>query len=357
MLKIEMLTERLSFGKISGFFPRDKPDLTSRLLLRGLHAASQRRRKHRQTLKAPQSAPVIPHTVSAASLAYIRRLTNRPSFPMRLSALPLKQVIDLRVPGATELRPARLYLPYGKVRGVVLFLHGGGFVHCGLNSHHGICCRLARASGAAVLSFDYSLAPEHKFPAAVEDVWAAFSWLAAEAWRWGGSIAIAGDSAGGTLAAVLCQKVREAHRSGANPSSPAPVMQVLYYPATLGREETPSREKFAHGYFLTKAMMEWYGSQYASSEDDLLNPDFAPGLQKDLSGLPPAWIMTAECDPLRDEGALYAQRLTQAGNVVSYTCVRGTLHGFLLFYPMMRKARRVLRQSGHALRTAFRGRG
>ncbi|MFT8920366.1 MAG: alpha/beta hydrolase [Gluconobacter oxydans] len=266
----------------------------------------------------------------------------------------MKRVIDLRVPGAAELRPARFYLPYGKVRGVVLFLHGGGFVHCGLNSHHGICCRLARASGAAVLSFDYSLAPERKFPAAVEDVWAAFNWLAAEAWRWGGSVAVAGDSAGGTLAAVLCQKVRQVHRNGANPSLPAPVMQALYYPATLGREETPSREKFAQGYFLTKAMMEWYGSQYAASEDDLLNPDFAPALQKDLSGLPPAWIVTAECDPLRDEGALYARRLTQAGNMVSYTCARGALHGFLLFYPMMRKARRVLRQSGHALRTAFR---
>jgi acetyl esterase len=276
---------------------------------------------------------------------------------MRLSALPLRRIIELRVPGASALRPARLYLPHGKVRGAVLFLHGGGFVHCGLNSHHGICCRLAYASGAAVLSFDYSLAPEHKFPAAVDDVLAAFNWLTSEAWRWGGPVAVAGDSAGGTLAAVLCQKVRERRRAGAGPTVPAPVMQVLYYPATLGREETLSRERFADGYFLTKAMMEWYGSQYASSEEDLLNPDFAPALRDDLSDLPPAWIMTAECDPLRDEGALYARRLAEAGNVVRFICVRGTLHGFLQFYPMMRKARRVLRESGRALRAAFRVEG
>ncbi|NHN89363.1 alpha/beta hydrolase [Acetobacter conturbans] len=329
-----------------------RPDLPSRLLLGWLNREARKRRVRLEHTR-PEDQPF---TTSAAALTYIRRITGRPSFPMRLSALQVRRVLDLRVPGATELRPARLYIPYGRPRGVVLYMHGGGFVHCGLNSHHGICCRLARASGAAVLSYDYRLAPENKFPAAVDDVWAAFRWIASEAWRWGGEVAVAGDSAGGTLAAVLCQLARTARQDGtlADSGVPQPVMQILFYPATLGLEETPSRKIFAHGYFLTRAMMDWYGHQYAVSEADAADPRFAPGLQTELSGLPPAWIMTAECDPLRDEAAQYAEALKAAGNVVTYVCMSGTLHGFLQFYPLMRKGRRVLWKSGRALRKVFR---
>lgn len=177
-----------------------RPDAISRLFLLwiGWMLRLQARRLARQPV-----ALEPPEAVRAENLARLRKLAGRPSFPMALSSLPLKRVLDIRVPGARELRPARLYIPRGKVKGVVLYFHGGGFVHCGLNSHHGICCRLARASGAAVLSFHYSLAPEHKFPAAVDDCWEAVRWLSGEAWRWGGQMALAGDSAGGTLAAVM----------------------------------------------------------------------------------------------------------------------------------------------------------
>ena len=325
-------------------------DLPSRLLLDWLKRHAKRRRLAPAGVRRDED----PFRASPALLSVIRRVTGRPSFPMPLSSLQVRRVLDLRVPGATELRPARMYIPYGRPKGVVLYLHGGGFVHCGLNSHHGICCRLARSSGAVILSFAYRLAPENKFPAAVEDSWAALEWLSSEAWRWGGLLAVAGDSAGGTLATVLCHRARDQRRRLGKAGAPDPIMQLLLYPATLGKEETPSRQLFAHGYFLTTAMMEWYGHQYARSEEDVSDPRFAPGLQPDLSDLPPAWIMTAQCDPLRDEAAQYGEALRQAGSIASYICVPGTFHGFLQFYPMMPKGRHVLKLGARALRRAFR---
>ncbi|GBR11799.1 lipase [Acetobacter oeni LMG 21952] len=307
-------------------------------------------RAARQRAKHPDHKPATRDHLE--TLAQLRKLANRPSFPMALSALPLRRVLSLRVPGATELRPARLYIPHGKVRGAVLFLHGGGFVHCGLDSHHGICCRLARASGAAVLSFDYRLAPENKFPDAFEDSWAALSWLASEAWRWGGKIAVAGDSAGGTLSAVLAQRVRDRKRADQKPGIDL-AFQVLFYPATHGLKDFPSRKAFAKGYFLTMGMLEWYALQYVNSIADVSSPIFSPGLQPDLKDLAPALVITAEFDPLRDEAAAYAEALREAGVSVTFLCMPGTIHGFLNFYPLMWKGKRALRLAGNSLRKAF----
>ncbi|PYD77096.1 alpha/beta hydrolase [Novacetimonas pomaceti] len=304
------------------------PGLFTRLFLLGIRLRSSSK-KH------------VPHT-----LEDIRRRFDRPCFPKWLSSLQVRRVIDMRVPGATELRPARLYIPYGEVRGVVLFMHGGGYVHCGLNSHHGICCRLARQSGAAVLSFDYRLAPENKFPAAVDDCWAALNWLRGEAWRWGGAIAVAGDSAGGTLAAVISQMNRD-H------GHPPLAMQLLYYPSLYGEKAVPSRDAYASGYILSTRVMEWYAEEYIRDPKDLCDPRLAPIFAASLANLPPAVIGLAQCDPLHDEGTGYAAAMQKAGSEAVTRTWRGTVHGFLNFYAFLPGGKSAIRYGAHRLRAAF----
>ncbi|MFT8586395.1 MAG: alpha/beta hydrolase [Acetobacter papayae] len=334
--------------------PPVRPNLASRLLLHWLawrkHRRAQAAKNHRPAASASTVArdSAAHQDVQAHFLQALRRGMDTPSFPTALSSLPLRRVVALSVPGAEGDLPARLFIPRGRVRGAVLYLHGGGFVHCGLNSHHGMCCRLARASGAAVLLVDYRLAPEHRFPAAVEDSLAALRWLAALSARyWGGGVAVAGDSAGGNLAAVVAQEAR-------NGAAPQPVMQLLYYPTLYGRRLFPSHQTYGSGYFLSRRSMEWYADQYISAEPDWDDTRFAPGEHPDLSGLPPAVIITAECDPLRDEGAAYAQALIQAGGRVFYRCYPGALHAFLNFYAFMPYGKAALRLGGKALRRAFR---
>ncbi|AQU86700.1 lipase [Komagataeibacter nataicola] len=308
-----------------------RPGLLTRALLGGMHWWHARRRN------------VEPHT-----LEDMRRKLDRPCFPMALSSLQVRRVVSCRVPGRDGLLAARLYVPYGRVHGVVLFMHGGGYVHCGLNSHHGICCRLARQSGAAVLSIDYSLAPENRFPHAVEDCWAALQWLAGEAHRWGGPIAVAGDSAGGTLAAVLAQMARD--RGG-----PDLAMQLLYYPSLYGDRDVPSRETYATGYMLSTKLMEWYAEQYIRTPADLHDPRLAPIFASSLAGLPPAVIGLAQCDPLHDEGTGYAHALQQAGGQAETRTWRGTVHGFLNFYAFLPAGRAAIKYGAHALRRVLRG--
>lgn len=337
------------------------PNLPSRLLLWGIRRQEQRKTKH-ATQNAGQSKAgrkggenTVPPSPPAQArpdpqphfLRALRKAMDTPSFPQRLSSLQLRRVVTLRVPGAEGPLSARLYIPRGRVRGAVLYLHGGGFVHCGLNSHHGICCRLARASSAAVLLPDYRLAPEHPFPAAVEDARMALRWLAqASARYWGGQVAVAGDSAGGNLAAVLAQD----GRAGICPN---PALQLLYYPSLYGRNNLPSQETYAQGYFLSRGSMEWYAAQYIQRAEDWGHPSFVPGLTADLSGLAPAVIVTAQCDPMRDEGQAYALALKAQGVPVQYRCYPGTLHAFLNFYALMPHGKAALRLGGRALHRAF----
>ncbi|WP_025826478.1 alpha/beta hydrolase [Acetobacter okinawensis] len=341
------------------------PNLSSRVLLGVIRW--QERRKKRQANHAvhPTDAQECHHAAATdpdakpAPLApehsdthrhflhALRRAMDTPSFPQCLSALPLRRVIAVKIPGATGLLSARLYVPRGRVRGAVLYLHGGGFVHCGLNSHHGICCRLARESGAAVLLPDYALAPEHPFPAAVEDARAALCWLArASARYWGGQVGVAGDSAGGNLAAVLAQEGRAGR-------CPDPALQLLYYPSLYGRNNLPSQATYEDGYFLSRRSMEWYAAQYVQRDEDWTHPSFVPGHTAELGGLAPAVIVTAECDPMRDEGRAYASALQQAGVAVLYRCYPGTLHAFLNFYALMPHGKAALRLGGRALRRVF----
>ncbi|MFT9384665.1 MAG: alpha/beta hydrolase [Acetobacter orientalis] len=339
-----------------------RPHVASRLLLAWLAKLSARRRKRAAKIQGARqgegadTGPLIPEpprtaptraVAQADFLKALRIAMDKPSFPIALSALQVRKVVTLHISGAAGPMQARLYLPRGRIRGAVLFLHGGGFVHCGLNSHHGICCRLARISGAAVLLPDYRLAPEHPFPAAADDALAAYKWLTACCQRlWGGKVAVAGDSAGGNLAAVVAQDAKAGR-------APRPVMQLLYYPSLYGAQEFASHSFYAEGYFLSRASMQWYGEQYIAHPQDWTAPRFVPGHQPDLSGLPPAVIITAECDPMRDEGAAYAHALKKAGVPVRYQCYPGALHGFLNFYACMPYGKKALRLGGRALRKLF----
>lgn len=301
--------------------------LSSRLILRALD-------RHTLGGKMPDD-----------DLSTLRAATDQPMLPYWLARRGLRAVEEATIAGPQSPLRLRLYRPRAPIGGVVLFVHGGGFVHCGLESHDAICCRLARRSGSVVVAVDYRLAPEHPFPAATEDVYAALLWVADNARRLGSRrIVVAGDSAGGNLAAAATLMARD--RGG-----PAIAFQLLYYPPTCGIVDVPSRTSNAEGYFLTTEAMLWYLSKYmdASGHD---HPYFAVA-GADLSGLPPAAIFTAEYDPLRDEGEVYADRLRAAGVTVQYRCLPGTIHGFLSFYAMQPRARAALDAGAAAVRAAL----
>lgn len=254
-------------------------------------------------------------------------------------------VRDLEVPTAAGSIPARVYVPEERQEPlpVVAFFHGGGWVLGGLDTHDGSCRSLARASGALVVSLDYRLAPEHPFPAAVDDVWATTTWLAGHADEIGGDpnrIAVAGDSAGGNLAAVAALLARDA-------GHPQLRGQLLIYPVTDASMASRSYEENAEGYFLTRADMEWFYGHYAPDRpaDWRLSP-----LLADLQGVAPAVVYTAEFDPLRDEGEAYAARLRDAGVLVEVVRMDGLVHGFFGMSATVDAARRAVDHAGDALR-------
>lgn len=235
-------------------------------------------------------------------------------------------VTDTTMPGADGPLSARVYRPWeaGTQRQpTILFLHGGGWVVGDLGTHDPICRAIAVASQCNVVSLDYRLAPEHPYPAALHDVVATFRHLrdtpTADAIPH--AIAIMGDSAGGNLAAAACLLLRDSGEEG-------PIAQGLIYPVTDLRLQHASVELFAEGFYLTKEEMEWYRERYVPDPEQWLDPYVSPLLADDLSGLPPAWVWTAGFDPLRDEGAEYAQRLDEAGNEVRYRCFEDQIHGF-----------------------------
>ena len=322
-----------------------RPTLTLRIFLFWLARQSRRRGVAPRTIALDEIPPIPAPQPSADVLRQIRRVTGRPSFPVSLSSLRIRRWREIRVPGAEGERNARLYRPRGKVRGVVLFLHGGGFVHCDLVSHHGICCRLAASSGAMVLSLDYRLAPEHRFPAALDDAKAALEWIFATVPA-DVPVAVAGDSAGGNLSAALTQWVRA---RGSRPLS----AQLLYYPALSGPFVPPSRQAYADGYMLSVELLYWYCGQTLASPEQLFDPAFSPLLADDFKTLPPAMIVTAGFDPLRGEGELYARRLNEAGVPVVLKNFPRMIHGFLNGYALFRDGRRALREGGMFLREAF----
>ena len=254
---------------------------------------------------------------------------------------------DSSLPGPAGEIPVRVYRQSAEPAPVLVYFHGGGWVLGSLNTHHGVCATLAELSGCVVCSVDYRMAPEHRFPAAVEDAWAVTRWVvehAAEVSGRPGALALGGDSAGGNLAAVCARKARDADLPIA--------LQLLVYPVTDADLETPTYREFADGYFLTRYSMQWFWDHYLP-EGDRFRPDASPLRADDLSGIAPALVITAEFDPLRDEGEAYARRLEEAGVPVTLSRYDGMIHGFFRMPAVMDKANEALAESASALKAAF----
>jgi acetyl esterase len=258
------------------------------------------------------------------------------------------RVEDFRIPHPEHPIPIRIFTPTGDGPfPSLVYFHGGGWVVCDLDTHDAVCRAIARRAGAVVVAVDYRLSPEYKFPAAVEDCYTATEWVAANAASLAVDprrIAVGGDSAGGNLSAVMCLKSRDE-------GGPALALQVLVYPVTnLASFDTPSYREFAEGYYLTRAEMEWFRGHYLARTEDAQSPYASPLLAPDLRGLPPALVITAECDTLRDEGEAYAKRLAEAGVEVACTRYGGMIHPFFSLGGAFSQGRRAIEQVAAAVR-------
>jgi acetyl esterase len=265
--------------------------------------------------------------------------------------VPVRAVNDLEIDTAVPLR-ARHYEPPdpGGPHPLLVYYHGGGFLYGDLDTHDNVCRILCRHAGAHVLAVDYRLAPEYPFPAAVDDARAALRWAFTNAERVGADptrIGVAGDSAGGNLAAVTS-------RLAANDGGPAPALQVLIYPVTDFTTRRRSRELFGDGFLLTNAEMDWFEDNYLGpGSPQAGDPRASPLLADDLSGLPPALVVTAAFDPLRDEGEAYAKALRNAGTPATLRRFPGFIHGFINGAGVSRTARDAVVEIGGAIRAMF----
>jgi acetyl esterase len=269
--------------------------------------------------------------------------------------IPMARVEALEIPGPTGEMPTRFYLPGGLPEGqappLLVYYHGGGWVIGDLDTHDGVCRFLAAAAGAAVLSLDYRLAPEHPFPAAVDDSFAGFAWSATNAAELGvdpARIAVGGDSAGGNLAAAVSLLARDA-------GGPTPAMQLLIYPVTDAVGGQRSRDLFAEGFLLTKGDMDAFEAHYLPPGTDPRDPRVSILQAPDLSGLPPAYLATAGFDPLRDEGEAYALRMREAGVRVGLRRHPGLVHSFANETAISRSARGAMLEAAGALRMGLAG--
>ena len=265
--------------------------------------------------------------------------------------LAVGSVRDLEIDAAVPVR-ARHYAPaeFGGPHPLLVYYHGGGFTYGDLETHDGVCRMLCRHAGAHVLAVDYRLAPEHRFPAAVHDARAALAWAHANAAALGADprrVAVGGDSAGGNLAAVAAQL---AARDG----GPAPVLQLLRYPATDFSTRRRSRDLFGEGFLLSDSQMNWFETNYLGPERaDAGDPRASPLLAPDLSGLAPAFVVTAAFDPLRDEGEAYARALQAAGTPATLRRFSGFTHAFIAAAGISRTCRDALIEIAGATRAMF----
>jgi len=345
-------------------------------LLQALMIASARR-----ALRPPRSLPSLlsrlrPVVVDGQQLdpqvqwmLTLQKVTRRPALDSgsperarRLMAIDqrmvdappaqLHEVRELEVAGAAGPLRARLYRPTAAARGPgLLYFHGGGFVVGDLDSHDGACRVLALESGAAVLAVDYRLAPEHPFPAAADDALAVWAWLVEHCAEVGferDRIAVGGDSAGATLAAVVAHLGPE--RAGASPC-----FQLLIYPSVdRGNGARPSRKLFAEGFVLTGGLVSWFMSHYLSDPAGLDDPRISPIRFESFREQPPAHVLTAGFDVLRDEGEAYAERLREAGVEVSHERAEGLFHGFMQTLGVVDEGRRALERAAARLRDGLR---
>ena len=253
--------------------------------------------------------------------------------------------------------PVRLVAPSTAALPVLVYLHGGGFTIGSIDTHDVLCRQLARLSGCAVLIVEYRLAPEYQFPTAVNDAWDVVQWVASAARQHGlrnDRIAVGGDSAGGTLAAVCAILARDADIPLA--------LQLLWYPGTAGHQNSPSHRRFGHGFLLETAHIDFFFGQYLRTPQDRNDWRFAPldglrddGFTADLEGIAPAWFGLAECDPLVDEGLMYADRLRMAGVAVDLEIYRGMVHEFIKMGRALPQARQAHQDAALALQRALLG--
>ena len=295
---------------------------------------------------AGNSKPVDEQTPAQMRAQYERTFKERGIVPT-----PVGAVEDGSIPGPGGDLPVRIYRPdlnAGDLPALVYF-HGGGHVVGSLDTHDAVARNLCNGAGCVVMSVGYRLAPEHKFPAAAEDAYAAVRWCAAHGTEIGIDLrrmAVGGDSAGGNLAAVAALMARDA-------GDPPIRLQVLIYPMTDYAYDTDSYRIYAEGYGLQSQLMRWLHNQYLRGKEDRFDWRAAPLRARDLSGLPPALVLTAQCDILHDEGEAYAERLRVAGVEVEYHECQGMIHGFFTMAPMIDDAVRAQKRVCDALRRAM----
>ena len=290
------------------------------------------------------------HTVSAEEARQIFEATA-PALNVRPEGIFRPE--DRWIDGVEGKILIRIYTPHepapGELLPILVFYHGGGFVIGSLDSYDNLCRAIANRTDCIVVSVDYRLAPEHKFPAAVDDALEAYQWVidhAGELDGDAGRMAIGGDSAGGNITAVTAIGIRDEGYM-------APLLQILIYPVAGGAPETPSHYEFAEGLLLTRASILWFYDQYLDRPEDATDPRFAPLLADDLSDLPPALVIVAGHDPLRDEGIAYADRLGQAGVEAELVNYEGMVHGFLSLADAVDQGKLAIDRVATALRTAF----
>lgn len=261
----------------------------------------------------------------------------------------LARVEDFSVPARDgHALPARLYAPSSEVLPLLLFFHGGGFTVGSIATHDTLCRVLSRQSGCAVISVDYRLAPAHRFPTASDDAWDALAHVAQNAAQWGldgTRIAVGGDSAGGTLAAVCAILARDAGLPIA--------LQLLIYPGTAAHQDTDSHRRYADGPLLGEALISWFFGQYVHSAAERDDWRFAPLNADDVEGVAPAWIGLAEIDPVVDEGIAYADKLRAAGVAVDLEIYRGVIHEFVKMGRAVPEALQAHADAAHALKQAL----
>ena len=308
----------------------------------------------------PQAANVIDLIVKSGRPPY-HQLTPKDARQMFRETRPastppapqIGAVRDVLTEGAQAI-PLRVYRPPGvsdsRRLPVLVYFHGGGWVIGDLETHDVLCRQLTAEAGVSVIAVDYRLAPEHKFPAAADDAWAATRWIAAHAAELGvdaDRLAVGGDSAGGNLAAVVALLAREA-------GGPRIALQILLYPVTDLVSESQSYADLADGYMLTRDSMRWFRAQYLARAQDAADWRVSPLRAPSLVGLPPALVVTAGYDPLRDEGEAYARRLREAGVSVDAVSFGGMIHGFVPMGKLIDTGNRAVTLIAGSLRHALR---
>ncbi len=288
------------------------------------------------------------HTLAPSEARRLYRESGKVLLPPQVE---VAEVTNLAFTGPAGRVAARLYIPAAEPVSrqfpVCLYFHGGGWTFGDLDTHDNVCRTFAKFGRFVVASIDYRLAPEHRFPAAIDDALAALRWIRAEGSALGidpRNIAVAGDSAGGNIAAALALLARD--------EGITLTMQALFYPAPDLRVNTPSHFEFAHGFILERETISWTRGNYIALEQ-VEDPRASPLLASDHRGLAPAYIVTAGFDPLLDEGAAYADKLSAAGVPVIYECFEGMVHGFVTMGGVLAAAEHALYRVGHALKQAF----